>query len=125
MPDIVITIRSEFAEKIYSGEKQFELRKRMPHIGVGTRCWIYEPMPVGMVTGYFNFGGCQRKNKYNLWILLRKRLCIDLERYLRYYDGQQEAYAWKVIDATRIEPRPLFHFGIKHAPQSYQRIKVN
>lgn len=123
MTDIIITIRTEFAEKIYSGEKHFELRKRFPHIAYGTRCWIYEPMPVGRITGCFNYGGYQQGNKFLLWRKLNKWFCIDLERYLRYYLDQQEAFAWQVLLPRRIEPRPLSDFGIRHAPQSYQKVE--
>ena len=36
--DVIISIRHPFAEKIYSGDKLYEFRKRRPNIAVGTRC---------------------------------------------------------------------------------------
>ena len=125
MNDIVITIRSEFDDKKYSGEKHYELRKRLPHIELATRCWIYEPLPVGKITGYFCFGGCIHKDKFQLWRDLNSVLGIDFERYLAYYDGQSQAYAWTVMHPFRIEPRALSEFGISHAPQSYQKVTKN
>ena len=120
--DVVISIRHEFAESIYSGLKIYELRKQEPHIEVGTRCWIYEPLPVGKVTGYFIYDGCLKLHKTVMWNRHGHRFGIDIDRYNAYYEGQNEAIAWMVSMPKHIEPRPLSDFGIKRAPQSYQKI---
>ena len=122
MEDIVISIRSEFAEKIYSKEKKYELRKRVPNIALGARCWIYEPKPIGKITGFFEFDGCVCIDKIWLWDKYGSQFGIDYERYCEYYSGQEMACAWKVSNPTRIAPLLLSEFGISHAPQSYQKV---
>lgn len=125
MQDVVISIRHEFAESIYSGLKIYELRKQEPHIEVGTCCWIYEPLPVGKVTGYFIYNGFLKMSKTLLWHRYGHRFGIDIDRYNAYYEGYQQSIAWRVSMPKSIEPRPLSDFGIKRAPQSYQKIEKN
>ena len=57
MKAILITIKSEYASMIYAGYKRIELRKRTPKVPIGTPCLIYEPLPIGRVTGYFTYAG--------------------------------------------------------------------
>lgn len=122
MNEILISIHTEFAKKIYTGEKRFELRKRAPNMTPGTRCWIYEPKPVGKVTGYFYYDGYLDGDKDMLWQQLHEHLGISKEQYYAYYKNQQHVYAWQISNQHRAKPRPLSDFGTRHAPQSYQRL---
>lgn len=52
MKSIILSIKPQYAELIYSGQKDVEFRKRIPskpfhHV------WIYETAPVQMITGCF------------------------------------------------------------------------
>lgn len=119
MQDIIISIRHAFAEKIYSGEKTYELRKRRPNIHVGTRCWIYEPLPIGRVTGYFTYRGCYRDTKEAVFNAIGDQLGISHETYMQYYDREYFAHAWKIADPKKVESFMLQDVGISRAPQSY------
>src|SRR6185312_15591306 len=48
--DILISVRPEFAERIASGEKAAELRRRAPRIQPGCRVWIYTKAPEAMIS---------------------------------------------------------------------------
>ena len=117
--DIIISIRHPFAERIYSGEKVYEFRKRRPNINVGTRCWIYEPLPIGKVTGFFTYTGCYRDEKEKVWERCKEQAGISREAFMQYYDRDSYAYAWQVGTAKRCPSFDLKDAGIERAPQSY------
>lgn len=117
--DVIISIRHPFAEKIYSGEKLYEFRKRRPNIAVGTRCWIYEPLPIGKVTGLFIYKGCYRDEKAKVWEHCQENAGINREAFMQYYDSDFYAHAWQVGTVRRCPAFDLKDAGIDRAPQSY------
>ena len=123
--DILISIRSEFAQKIYDGTKTIELRKHLPNINSFTYCWIYEPMPVGLITGYFVVAGtivCQPKH---LWDKYNKFLGIDKNRFFDYYEGRGFAYGILINWTKKLsKPYSLGDIGLTRPPQMYQRIRT-
>lgn len=123
MEDVIISIRHQYAEKIYSGEKLYEFRKRRPNIVFGTRCWIYEPLPIGKVTGFFIYTGCYRDEKTKVWDFCKKAAGIDRKKFMQYYSRDLYANAWQAGSARRCPAFDLKAVGIDHAPQSY--IKLN
>jgi predicted transcriptional regulator len=50
--DIVLAIKPKYAQKIYSGEKTFEIRRKIPKSMIN-RVYLYETTPVKKITGYF------------------------------------------------------------------------
>jgi predicted transcriptional regulator len=52
MPDVIMSIKSKYAEAIYDGIKIVELRTIVPRQEV-EHIWIYETSPKRMITGYF------------------------------------------------------------------------
>lgn len=52
--NIVLAIKSKYAQMIYNGEKAYEYRKKFP-IDV-ERVYLYETSPVQRITGYFEVG---------------------------------------------------------------------
>lgn len=117
--DVIISIRHPFAEKIYLSEKLYEFRKRIPNIAVGTRCWIYEPLPIGKVTGFFIYRGCYRDEKAKVWEHCKEVAGISREAFMQYYNRDFFAYAWQVGNAYRCSPFDLKDVGINQSPQSY------
>lgn len=117
---IVISIKHKFAEKIYSGEKTMELRKFPPRVPYGTRCFIYEPLPVGRITGYFDFGGVIQAVPDYLWATYRHLMGIEANEYFEYFKGRSWATAWIVTNVCKYyAPCFLDEYDLERAPQSY------
>jgi len=60
MKAILLSIKPEWAEKIYNGEKTIEWRKSRPRIDRNNRhmrVYVYETAPVKRITGYFTLHG--------------------------------------------------------------------
>lgn len=121
---IVISIKHKYAEKIYSGEKTMELRKCCPSVPPGTRCFIYEPLPYGRITGFFDYGGCITSVPENLWNAYSKLMGIEKNEYLNYFKGCKRATGWLVTNVHKFY-RQFFldEYDLARAPQSYCFIK--
>lgn len=120
--DVIISIKHEYATKIYDGTKLFELRKHTPLILPGTRCWIYEPMPIGKITGYFYYRGCMMQAVDRFWASYKNESGIDYYHYTQYFLGHKDVHAWMVGASHRIPPTDLSAWGVAKAPQSYMKL---
>ena len=121
--DVIISIKRKYSDKIYSGEKLFELRKRCPSISKGTICWIYEPSPVCLITGYFIYGGCIKQNKVQFYWFSKLCLGVSFKEFFDYYKGEYFAHAWAIESPARLRiPVSLKEINVKRAPQSYMFI---
>lgn len=123
MSEIIISIKHEYAEAIYDGRKTVEFRRRHPHFEMLSKCWIYEPKPIGMVTGYFIYGGLFHGRPGNVWKWCADGAGISYGVYHDYFHGVLRAYALVVKEPVRFGPVPLAYFGVDHAPQSYLKLK--
>lgn len=117
--EILISIKQKYAKGIYRGTKKYELRKVSPNIIIGTKCYIYEPLPIGMITGQFLYAGEIVLDKNLFWKKFHYELGITLEEYLEYYEKYQNVHAWIVKKPIRFgTPYNPKELGQK-APRSY------
>jgi predicted transcriptional regulator len=112
----VMSIRSQHAARIYSGDKRFEFRRRRPRFLPGLKVYIYEPLPVRAVTGHFRVASvADIKDLDSLESDEDARNHVQL--YLR---GAHQPTAIEITGVTELDvPMTLEHFGVSTAPQSY------
>ena len=111
---------------IYAGYKTIELRKRTPKVPIGTPCLIYEPLPIGRVTGYFTYAGSFNFDTIFPEQSLLKKAGISYSRMRDYYAHQLIGVAWKIERPTPFpDAMSLADFNVFHAPQSYQFIDIS
>lgn len=121
--DVIISIKRKYSDKIYSGEKLFELRKRRPSFPVGTICWIYEPAPISLITGYFIYCGCAKENKVQFYFYNKFCIGVSAKEFFDYYEGEYYAHAWAIESPKKLaNPISLKEISVKRAPQSYMFI---
>ena len=133
---VILSIHPEWAEKIYSGEKEVEWRKTFPTEATpGMPVLLYETAPVCMVTGLFywiskealiirepNFDG-QEINPVAQKLI--DSGCVTLEDLEKYQAEYGRLYAWNVRGKIKFsEPRTLSDYGLERAPQSWQYITI-
>lgn len=125
MKAILITIKSDYASQIYAGMKTIELRKQTPKVPIGTPCLIYEPLPIGRVTGYFTYAGSFEFDTLCTEQSLLKKAGISYSKLRAYYASQLIGVAWIIRrPMTFRDPFKLTDFNVCHAPQSYQFIDI-
>ena len=149
MKAILLSIKPEWAEKIYNGEKTIEWRKSRPRIDRNnhhTRVYIYETAPVKRITGYFTLFGTFAVDVNGMleppvsggrhgmaFCFVRETLkdmgrsgCVPAVDLAKYQGGAKEIYGWTInpfIKPTRIMPYRLDHFDLERPPQSWQYVE--
>lgn len=94
MKDILISIKPEHANRIMSGEKKIELRRKFPESAVSgalpQRMIIYSSSPVRAIIGEVLMGPITRFKQENVafaYRVLQERACVDEKAFHAYFDG--------------------------------------
>lgn len=124
--DVIISIRPNFAEAIFSGAKTTELRRRIPQIPVGTRLWIYATKPTGAVLGFARVDGVVSGSLEEIWVASVGQAGVSRAEFDDYFAGSEKGVALQLVDVQQGQPvsianlkaiRPRFH-----PPQTIVRI---
>jgi predicted transcriptional regulator len=93
---VLLSIKPEYANKIFSGEKKFEFRKRaFRNIEVHTVV-VYSTMPVGRIIGEFTIKQIHQDSPESIWSKTKRFSGIDESFFNEYYDGRDLAVAIEV-----------------------------
>lgn len=115
----LLSIKPQYAEAIFQGQKRFEFRrtkfKRVVDVVV-----VYTSSPVRMVVGEFDVRDVISDELWRLWKRTHHTAGIDSERFFAYFRGRSIGHAIAIGDVRRYaEPRALEEsYGVK-APQSF------
>jgi predicted transcriptional regulator len=118
---VLLSIKPEYAEMIFSGEKQFEFRKAVFRNPAVKTVVIYATKPVGKVLGEFDVEEILAEKPSTLWPLTSKFAGISRLFFNEYFRGRKTAYAIRVREARRyVTPLNLGAvLGSGVAPQSF------
>ena len=117
--NLIISIKPQFVEKILSGEKRYEFRRRIYKKEVD-KIYIYQTLPDAKIVAYFKPGKIIKDTPEGLWKNLKDVSGTTEESLMAYLHDKTEAYAIEITDLVILEP-PLIPKGIQ-APQSYKYI---
>lgn len=125
MTAVLLSIKPEFAEKIFNGTKKYEFRKaifKQPDI---RKVIVYASSPVKKVIGEFLIDGILCDTVDVVWSETHQDAGITQQFYQSYYKNHNRAYAIKVGDTIKYkEFRDLTDYNIMTAPQSFTYIHV-
>jgi predicted transcriptional regulator len=124
---ILFSIRPFYAEKIVSGLKTVELRRKFPEFGtVGSTALIYSTSPVSAVTGTARIQNVFKLPLSKLWRIHGEAACVVKNDFDGYFAGQVHGFAI-ILDCAKQLKQQLSaselesEFGIL-PPQSYRYI---
>lgn len=122
MKSILLPIKPIFVERILSGEKWYEFRKRLP-LDI-ERVVIYETAPTKKVVGEFH---CKRvicAPKEKLWQFTFKGAGIDKSFFDSYFSNVEKGMAIEIETPISYDsPIDLRDIGVEFTPQSWIYIK--
>ncbi len=124
MKRVLLSIKPEYADKIFSGEKKFEFRKIAFRNRDVDTVVVYCTMPVGKIIGEFTIKDIHKDSPEVIWKRTKKFSGIDRGFFNKYYNGRDLAVAIEV-DNTLLynEPiNPKDEFENFTAPQSFMYI---
>jgi len=103
--NVVLSIKPEFAFKIFNGTKRFEFRKAIFKNPNVKKIIVYASSPVQQVIGEFEFDEILKCEKNELWELTKKHSGITEDFFFSYFEEKVDGYAI-VIKNTVMYPNP-------------------
>lgn len=120
MTKVLLSIKPEFAFKIFNGEKKFEFRKvifKNPDIKTVV---VYASSPVQQVIGEFEIDGILSSSPNEIWELTKKYSGISEMYFYEYFQNRLVAHAIKIKNTKRYKkPMSLKKDFNVLPPQSY------
>jgi predicted transcriptional regulator len=114
---ILLSIKPEFVEQIFNGNKIYEYRKCLFTKKDVDSVIIYSTMPVGKIVGEFKISDILQNNPEDLWELTEDYSGISKSFFDSYFKNRDKAYALKIGTLTKYEkPINPFEFDEKFVP---------
>lgn len=117
---VLLSIKPEFAERIFDGRKKYEFRKAIfknPDIQTVV---VYASSPVQRVIGEFDIESILSDAPENLWNATQEHSGISKEFFFDYFSERDVGFAIKVKNVRRFkEPRCLRTSYNVSPPQSF------
>ncbi len=117
---VLLSIKPEFAFKIFDGTKKYEFRKSIFKRNGVNKIVVYASSPVQQVIGEFEIADILCENLDVLWKITHEFSGISKEFYDEYFSNKEKAFAIKVGNIQRYSrPKLLSDFEVNYAPQSF------
>lgn len=128
-PLLIISIKPQFAKKIFSGEKTVELRKSAPlRAKKGTTLLIYVTSPIKELWGVCTIDKIIKDTPKQLWIRIGKQSGISKTEFFNYYKDVNFAYGIEIINIRNFTDNSIKLESLKEEvpgfspPQTYRYI---
>lgn len=121
---VVLSIKPEFAFKIFDGTKKFEFRKAIFKNSNVKSVIVYASSPVQKVIGEFEIGKIFNNDLETLWDLTKEHSGITEDFFYDYFSEREKGFAIQVKKKKKYkEPKCLRTDFNLHPPQSFAYFK--
>lgn len=98
---VILSIKPQFANKIFEGSKQFEFRKAIFKNPDIKKIIVYASAPVQKVIGEFEIDEIITNDPHTLWQKTKSKSGITEDYFFEYFQDRHVAYAIKVKKVRR------------------------
>lgn len=120
---VLLSIKPEFANKIFDGSKKYEYRRAIFKRSDIRRVVVYASSPVKKVIGEFTIDNILEDKVEAIWNETSLMAGISKKYFMSYFENKDKAYAIKIGNVTRYRTcRNLSDYNIVSAPQSFAYI---
>jgi predicted transcriptional regulator len=121
---VVLSIKPEFANKIFDGSKKFEFRKAIFKNDKVKSIIVYASSPVQKVIGEFEIGTIFNNDLETLWELTKEHSGITKDYFYEYFSQREKGFAIQVKNMKKYKvPKCLKTDFNLHPPQSFAYVK--
>lgn len=121
---VVLSIKPEFAYKIFDGTKKFEFRKSIFKNSDVSSVVVYASSPVQKVIGEFEIGKILNDSLDELWKLTGDSSGISKEYFYEYFSDKDTGFAIQVANKRKYKkPKCIKKDFNLHPPQSFAYIR--
>jgi predicted transcriptional regulator len=121
---VLLSIKPEFVEKIFAGEKRYEFRKSAFKNREVKTVVVYATQPIGKLVGEFDVREIVVGTPSEIWERTQDAAGISQEFFDAYFHGRRCAFALAIENVQEYaEPKPpsdLYENFV--APQSYMYV---
>lgn len=117
---VILSIKPEFADKIFDGSKKYEFRRRIYKNKSIKKIIVYASAPISKVIGEFEIESILYEDLARLWMVTHEYSGISEGYYYDYFKGKEMGYAI-VIKKAKLYKKPICikeGFGLA-PPQSF------
>lgn len=100
---LLLSIRREHADRIFSGMKIYELRRIRPRLTAGDRVIVYVPGPVKAVCGEFLVNGVLEAAPSALWKKVARGCGLTRTEFDLYFAETSQAFAISIGHFTKFD----------------------
>jgi predicted transcriptional regulator len=93
MSNLLLSVRPKYAEKILSGEKTVELRRRFPELTEEATALLYSSTPVQAVVGYTRIKDVIKISISQLWKIYGQDACVSKSDFYNYFSDLDFGFA--------------------------------
>lgn len=122
---VLLSIKPEFANKIFAGEKKYEYRRSIFKRQDVRKIIVYASSPIRKVIGEFTIDSILNDKVENVWKKTASSSGISKNFYLDYFENKDRAYAIKIGQVVRYKKeKELKDYDIQVAPQSFAYLNI-
>ena len=120
MTKVLLSIKPEFANKIFDGTKKYEFRKTLFKRSDVSSVLVYASSPVQRIIGEFTIDAIISGTLPAVWEIAENSAGISEDYFLSYFSNKTIAHAIKIGKVTKFKrPKTLIQYNVKNAPQSF------
>jgi predicted transcriptional regulator len=118
--EVILSIKPEFANKIFEGVKKFEFRRSIFKNRNVSKVIVYASSPISKVIGEFEIGNILFKDLNSLWNETKEYSGITEDYFFDYFSGKECGFALEVKKVKKYKKELCIRksFG-KVPPQSF------
>ena len=98
---VLLSIKPEFAEKIFEGTKKYEFRRSLFKNKNVRTIIVYASFPVQRVIGEFEIASVLNEDLEKLWEKTKEFSGISEDYFFKYFNNKERGYAIKIKKAKR------------------------
>jgi predicted transcriptional regulator len=107
---ILLSIKPEFAQSIFRGQKEYEYRKSIFRRKDVDKAIVYATRPVCRVIGEFSIESVLKSSPFELWEGTSRKSGISKRFFDQYFQGRKIGFALKIKNPVLYkEPVVLSH----------------
>jgi len=118
--EVILSIKPEFANKIFEGNKKFEFRRSIFKNKQVSKIIVYASSPISKIIGEFEIGKIIFKDIHSLWQETKEYSGISEDYFFEYFMGRESGFALEVKKVKKYKNQLCIRetFGIT-PPQSF------
>ena len=121
---VVLSIKPEFANKIFDGSKEFEFRRAIFKNKNVKSINVNSSSPVQKVIGEFDIAEIFNDNLDELWQLTKDQSGITKDFFYKYFSNKEKGFAIKIKNKRKYKtPKCLRKDYNLNPPQSFAYVK--